>query len=297
MYTEMDTNKAAGSTIENLHLGQKQATGGRAVPGVIALAQCHAQATLLDLETLIIRGLNLRWQSIRCLGSAGRRKNPQDTSGDIDLAIHIESIGKDRDSALDRLEKFAKDGHYVYQRMDGIGIVSIAFPISGQPGKFVQADLMAVESLKWVSWAMYSPDYRKDESIYKGGHRNWLIAAICNEVKQDVKLKDGKEVGWTSMVFVWHDCAKWVTKSIVGIRSEFLKHPKKVSEEMYTRNPDVFVNFLFGEKYVPSDLLTYEDVRDALDDERFSGSKRRILDNFIKFVVKADLPVPDDAKQ
>lgn len=295
MYTDKDTNKAAGNTIENLHLGQKQATGGRAVPGVIALAQRHAKATVLAAESSIIQGLNLRWLSIKCLGSAGRRKNPDDTSGDIDIAISRSALGKTRDEALDTLEKFANQSNFKYQRMNGIAIVSIAFPISGLAGSFVQVDLMVVEDLNWVKWAMYSPDYRVEESRYKGGHRNWLIAAICNDIKTNTELLEDKQIGWDAMVFVWHDCAKWIRKTLIGERGNQLMHPKKLSEEVYTRNPDVFVNLLFGDKYTPKDLLTYEDVRAALEDEQFKESKQRILNNFVKFVKKADLPVPEDA--
>jgi len=292
---DKDTNKAAGNTIENLHLGQKQATGGRAVPGVIALAQRHAKTTVIAVESNIIQGLSLRWSNIRCLGSAGRRKNPDDTSGDIDIAILRSAIGKDRNEALDTIESFVIKNGWQYRRMDGIAIVSIAYPISGQEGKYVQVDLMVVEDLRWVQWAMYSPDYRIEESRYKGGHRNWLIAAICNEIRTNPELLEDKQVGWDAMVFIWHDCAKWIRKTMLGEKGNQLMHPKKLSEEIYTRNPDVFVNLLFGEKYTPKDLLTYEDVRAALEDERFTESRRRILNNFVKFVKKADLPVPEDA--
>lgn len=295
MYTDKDTSKAAGNTIENLHLGLKQATGGHAVPGVTALAQRHAKATILAAESSIIQGLNLRWLSIKCLGSAGRRKNPDDTSGDIDIAIKRDALGKTKEEALDRLENFAIKSNFKYQRMNGIAIVSIAFPISNQNSSFVQVDLMVVEDLNWVSWAMYSPDYRIEESRYKGGHRNWLIAAICNEIKTNIVLADDKQVGWDAMVFVWHDCAKWIQKTIIGKDGKQLKHAKKLSEEVYTRSPDLFVHLLFGEKYIPKDLLTYEDVRAALEDTQFKETKRSILSNFVKFVKKADLPVPEDA--
>ena len=295
MFMEKDTNKEDGNTTGKLHLGQKQATGGRAVPGVIALAQRHAHTTVLTLETDIIRCLNLQWSNIKCLGSAGRRKNPDDTSGDIDLAIQLDAIGKSKDEALDTLEGYAIKQNLVYHRMNGLGIVSVAWPISGQSGKFVQADLMVVEDLKWVKWAMYSPDYRKDESQYKSGHRNWLIAAICNETKRVTNYWNGKESEWTALVFIWHDCAKLVNKTMIGVNGDFLMHPKKMSEKIYTRDPAEFVKFLFGKDYSPNDLLTYEDVREALDQPKFNNNRRRILQNFVKFVEKASLPVPEDA--
>lgn len=248
------------------------------------------------MEVDLLQTLNLRWSHIRCLGSAGRRKNPDDTSGDIDIAILRSSLGKDKSSVLTKLEDFAIGKGYEYHRMEGLGILSIAYPIVGQDGSFVQVDLMCIENLNWVRWAMYSPDYRTDESQYKGGHRNWLIAAICNEHKKPMVIRDGVNITWDSLIFSWSDCAKWVKKTLKGERSDLLKNPKKLSETIYTRSPSVFVKFLFGDSYKPSDLLTYEDVRRALDDTRFDHNRKKILDNFVKFLKRADLPVPDDTK-
>ena len=154
--------------------------GGAAVDGRRILQS--EVPTIIDKVDEILSGLGLvRGEDWDVIGSAGKKKEG-DTSGDIDISIRRDRMKEVLGSGDGRLDVFNDLGKYLaglgYDRQKvSFDQVSFGMPINGDDD-IVQVDFELSRSLEWSRFAKYSPDYRKDESKYKGHVRNILMMCI-----------------------------------------------------------------------------------------------------------------------
>jgi hypothetical protein len=140
------------------------------------------------------------------IGSIGKKANPSDTSGDLDIGYNGTTFarrnGIDYKQCSKKVYEILQDqlsdalGYEVEMKlMAGLNIVSIAWPIEGDQSKgFVQLDLIPLSDMDWAEFIYYSPDYKKSESAYKSAHRNWLLAAILSARKNVLTTDEQGEV-------------------------------------------------------------------------------------------------------
>ena len=186
------------------------------------------------------------------IGSIGKKKNPDDTSGDLDIGYDSgffsreHGVGPKECSAtvdsilrnqLEELLGFAPEINY----LKGLNIVSIGWPIEGDPQKgIVQLDLIPISSMEWADFIYYSPNYKIDESKYKSAHRNWLLSAILSARREVIDTDEaGETMDYNAPVLILSDGLYWHTKSYKGTRIPRLKNSKKLegSERFITRDP------------------------------------------------------------
>jgi hypothetical protein len=245
------------------------------------------------------------------IGSIGKKANPSDTSGDLDIGYNGTTFarrnGIDYKQCSKKVYEILQDqlsdalGYEVEMKlMAGLNIVSIAWPIEGDQSKgFVQLDLIPLSDMDWAEFIYYSPDYKKSESAYKSAHRNWLLAAILSARKNVLTTDEqGEVMDYEKPVLILSDGLYWHTKSYRGTRIPRLKHSKKLegSERFVTNDPQEFIDFALGTGYTPNDVKTFEQVLKIIEDPGFDLNYKlpEIKQTFLKYLERVGLEVPQE---
>jgi hypothetical protein len=231
------------------------------------------------------------------IGSVGKKKGAEETSGDIDLGIDKSFIARKYSTNADNVLEFIYDKltkelpdriGFVpdIKLMKGINVISIGWPIEGDPNNgIVQLDLIPLSDMDWAKFIFYSPDYRKNESRYKSAHRNWLFQAILSSLKEVItEDPDGEMEDFYSYALRLSDGIFKNKKSFKGATKR-LKNPKTVSgsTEFITREPDEFIEMILGKGFGENDVKTFEDVwsivssPDFIHSDKFEDIKKDLL--------------------
>jgi hypothetical protein len=153
--------------------------GGASIKTSRSIREDEYPATLDSIKQILLPYLGIDENSNEYLviGSVGKKPNPGDVSGDLDLGFEWIKTAKmlgvsTKREVLDLLSKELKEKlpadlgfEPEMNLMIGLNILSIGWPIKGDP-KFgvVQLDLIPLSDLEWASFAYYSPDYRRGKA-------------------------------------------------------------------------------------------------------------------------------------
>jgi hypothetical protein len=246
------------------------------------------------------------------IGSIGKKKNPDDTSGDLDIGLDaglfnvpLKEVSTYIYSALTASNQLEEDLGFIPEmnHLKGLNIVSIGWPINGdETNGIVQLDLIPVADIDWAKFIYYSPDYKVSESKYKSAHRNWLLAAILAVRRRVLDVDDSGEVmDYDSPVLILSDGLYWHTKSYRGKLKPRLKNAAKVSgsERFVTRDPQEFIDFSLGKGYSIDDVKTFEKLYQIISSPNFELSNKlgEIESKFIEYITRANLDRPSEIKQ
>lgn len=282
--------------------------GGNALELSRPIKQSEAAPTIAAIEEIIFPALGLEGFEKDCLliGSVGKKKDPEDESGDIDIGFAVDKFADahniDEDQAIKFLYNTLQKEFPVFESrwLRGLEVVSFGYPIANDPAKgYVQIDFIPIKDMKWAKFIYYSPDYTKDESKYKSAHRNWLFSAIISQIIEDEEFDiDGNKLGYMGYMMRLNDGLSKVKKSFVG-KTKLLKNAKKVEDVPVTKSPEEFVKFLFGDGIKPSDVRTFEDSWSIMMDPAFRWSDRvgNIRLALLKFLKRVKLPIPTEMKE
>ena len=244
--------------------------GGAAIKTSRRIREDEFPKTLESIKEILFPILEIDPDSIGedyiVIGSIGKKANPFDTSGDLDIGYNGVNFarrnGIDYKSCSRKVYELLQDEltealgfDPEMKLMPGLNIVSIGWPIEGDAEKgVVQLDLIPLSDMDWAEFIYYSPDYKKSESAYKSAHRNWLLASILSARKNVLTTDDAGEVmDYEKPVLILSDGLYWHTESYKGTRIPRLKHSKKIegSERFVTNDPQEFIDFALGEGYRP----------------------------------------------
>jgi hypothetical protein len=185
--------------------------------------------------------------------------------------------------------------------MKGINVISIGWPIEGDiKNGIVQLDLIPISDMEWAKFIFYSPDYGKNESKYKSAHRNWLFQAILSSLKEIISKDDDGEIeDFFSYALRLSDGVYKNRKSFRGLTKR-LKRPKTIGEESFliTRNPDEFVEMMFGSSVKKEDLKSFEDAWKIVSSPNYiySDKKDEIRDNLERYLTNGGFEIPTEIK-
>ena len=248
------------------------------------------------------------------IGSIGKKKNPEDTSGDLDLGYDSSWFAREHNITVKDVSAFtysllsekladALGFQPEIAFLKGLNIVSIGWPVEGDVTKgIVQLDLIPISSMEWAEFIYYSPNYKIGESKYKSAHRNWLLAAILAARREVIDNDENGEImDYNSPVLILSDGLFWHTKSYRGKLKSRLKNPKKIegSERFVTRDPQEFIDFALGKGYTPNDVKTLEALLNIIKSPDFELSQnlQEIKDKFIEYLTRANLEIPTEINQ
>ena len=290
--------------------------GGAAIKISRRIREDEFAGTLDSIQNILLPmiGINpdIKSDEYIVIGSIGKKKNPEDTSGDLDIGLdstlfnvplkevstYIYSILESSDDLESKLGFKPEINH-----LKGLNIVSIGWPINGdQNNGIVQLDLIPVADIDWAKFIYYSPDYKVSESKYKSAHRNWLLAAILAVRKRVLDVDDSGEVmDYDSPVLILSDGLYWHTKSYRGKLKPRLKNASKVSgsERFVTRDPQEFIDFALGKGYSINDVKTFEKLYQIIGSPNFElyDKLNEIEEKFLEYITRANLERPSEIKQ
>ena len=282
--------------------------GGAAVNGRRILQS--EVPSILDKIDEILSGLGLvRGEDWDIVGSAGKKK-AEDTSGDIDISIvrrKLEEVFETSDLKLlfNKLGKYLEDLGYDRQKIS-FDQVSFGLPINDDED-IIQVDFEISRSLEWSRFAKYSPDYRKDESKYKGHVRNLLMMCIIKycfkRTTKRVTLDDDSVVDGEIETFVIRlaDGLYKTRKSWIGARG-MKKHdggPMHEYDELITDTPQGFIDLIFDDGVTVDDFLSFETLFSAFmsDKFKFPENRERILVGLVMSYDSQNIDIPTEIPQ
>ena len=219
----------------------------------------------------------------------GSKHKPE--MGDIDVAIDTADLGKllgadpiDRIKFWSNADSFFKsntpdeiEGTPAYKLNKGLDQIHISTPVVGEPGKFVQVDLM-LGNVGWMKDALSG----SVDSKYKALYRNLLLVNILShshEPTQDPNTLKKYQINWKKGL------------QSVNLMTKNGKIEKSVPEPVTSKMDDV-AEFLFGPGTRFSDISTFEKLYSKVESPsfRYKNKKDEILSSFNKTLEKMKLP-------
>ncbi len=292
--------------------------GGNAIKSSQRIKESEFEATMDSIKNVLFPILGIDpsayGKEYIVIGSIGKKKDPEETSGDLDIGYDSNWFSRkegitQKECSKRITEMLNEDlseaiGHPVEIRnMPGLNIVSIGWPIEGNEEKgIVQVDLIPVSSMEWAEFIYYSPNYKIGESKYKSAHRNWLLSAILSAKKEILdRDENGEIMDYDSPVLILSDGLFWHKKSYRGKLKPRLKNPQKIqgSERFITRDPKEFVDFVLGDGHSPEDIKTFEDLFKIINSPSFPLKDKlpEIKEKYIEYLTKVGLPIPSEINQ
>jgi hypothetical protein len=301
---------------EYLRFGEflKLFEGGAAIKTARKIREDEFPKTLESIQQDLLPLLGIDPQKLGedyiIIGSIGKKKNPSDESGDLDLGYDGNIFSKKNGisykdssskiyniltSSLKDLLGFDPEINF----LRGLNIVSIGWPIEGNPELgIVQLDLIPLSSMKWAKFIYYSPDYRFGESKYKSAHRNWLLSAILS-AKRNVLASDeeGEVLDYESPVIILSDGLYLNTKTFRGKKGR-VKNPKKIEggQKFITNDPQEFIDYTLGKGYNQDQIKTFESLLKIITSPNFPDKDKLpiIKERFVEYMERTGLPVPSE---
>ena len=292
--------------------------GGAAIKTSRRIREDEFSETLKNIQEKLFPLIGMESATINdqyvVIGSIGKKENPYDTSGDLDIGYDAiwysnnngitkkDCSGFIYASLADKINEvlgFSTEINY----LKGLNIVSIGWPIEGDVNKgIVQLDLIPLSDMAWADFIYYSPNYKIGESKYKSAHRNWLLAAILSSRKEIMDRDEAGEIlDYNTPVLILSDGLFWHTKSYRGKIKDRLKNPKKIegSERFVTNDPQEFIDFALGKGYTVDDVKTFEQLFDIIMSRNFELKNKlpEIKERFLEFLQRVGLEIPTEVNR
>lgn len=278
---------------------------GNSIQDAAPFRQDQVDSTIKWLSSNVFPkiGLNGIDDDAAVIGSAGK-KLPDQTSGDIDVAVSADKIASSLETSLQNalfaLNDRLKSLGFETKLAPGFNQVSIGVPVGGDKKNGIgQVDLMLSTDLDWSRFIYHSPDFRIAESKYKGAYRNLLLmAAIGKSFYEITKSTDKGEVAeYQSYVVRLNQGITQVRKSFEG-KKGLLKTAQllKDYDKSVTKEPQGVVDLLFNGGHKPSDISTYEGLKSLIDssDFKYPGKRSEIYKDFMQKLEDSKLPLPTE---
>lgn len=286
--------------------------GGAAVKSSRSITQREAPATIESIKQVLIPllGNGKMERDYLLIGSIGKKKNQDDTSGDIDFGVDQTFVSKylgcDPSNLLESVEKVLEENLETIlgfspemKLMKGINVLSLGWPIEGDASKgIVQLDIIPLSNMEWAKFIFYSPDYRFNESKYKSAHRNWLIQSILSALKEiESTDENGDIMDFYSYALRLSDGIFKNKKTFQGVTKR-LKNPETVkgNTEFITRDPGELIRMVFGGGVNESDVTTFEKAWKVVTSPNYIHKDKieEITQNLIKYLQRGAFEIPTE---
>ena len=278
--------------------------GGKAIKSARPIRQDEAMKTIENIKEVLLPLLDLdsykEGKDYIFIGSTGKKKNPEDTSGDIDLGFNGNYFATKHGISFKECSKTLMDMlspelpkllgfEPEMNNLSGLNILSVAWPIAGDANNgFVQLDLMPLQNM--------------DESQWKSAHRNWLLSAAL-VARREILANDeqGEVLDYRTPALILPSGLYLQTKSFRGKLKPRIKNAQKIpgTEEFITDDPQEFINYALGPGYSENDVKTFEKVLSIMTSPNFKYKEflPQIKEKFIQLLNRTDLPVPPETEK
>ena len=234
--------------------------------------------------------------NVKCstLGSTGKKPDSA-LSGDIDIGIEMEMTPENVEKLKDFLMKYFKlnmTDTPEFRELPGLNILSVAFHyeygILREP-MIVQIDFMFTDNLEFTKFVFHSPNFRKNESKFKGLYRTNLLTHIIDTIKREKEpLYDfeGNCTDYWKYTLSFCKGLKLTHKSYISPKTgKRLKNPYTVKEDdvIISKDPEEIIKYMFGDKVKVKDFNSFESIINLLLSDRFKY-KVDVRDIILEFI-------------
>ncbi len=278
------------------------AEGGKALPNVIPIDQKFVAATLKDIQKKILTPIQLKKRGIdwEVIGSAGKKAV---ASGDLDIAINIISLMKNKkvkktEDVIPFLQSIIKKNGLKFTLLQGINLLSLAFPVNGAPDQFVQVDLMPTENIDFTIWTNWSPTETESRFKNLGLYRTELLKSVIRSVKNKVvKQFESGETKEVERLFL--NVEKGLGKkriSFLGKKELPIKAGMVVDRKFLTKVPIEIIKLIFGPRARLEDTNSFETIWALVtaNDFPFKDKIGAIKKDVAKEYEKRHVPIPEE---
>lgn len=260
---------------------------------------------------------NLDESDFSFVGSAGKLKNDDDISYNINLGINKTSFYNNN--------KFSQDGFKDYVK-DRVKILGYDFQVSDYDSdeiyllwdsfdpeedgdvsesnknkSKVTLNCVLTENFDWLNFSRYCPDIRNGESEYPTKYRECLITSIVNEAfdKEILEyfdlndtVKEYKKFLYLPNKGLYKENWTFSGKNGVLKNSEPLENTKK----LITNEPKTFSEMIMGEGVKPNQIKTFESCISKVKSKNFPYKKQRerILESCKNSLISKRLELPKE---
>jgi hypothetical protein len=284
--------------LESIELNE----GGNAISDARPITQAEIDKTYKYVIDRVYPLLGLTEDFAKPIGSF-KKKAPDQTSGDIDIAVLVDRIagqnGISLPEVLDFIDETLKKAGYTPTTNKGLQQCSIGVPVEGKDGNGIaQIDLMLTDNLDFSTFMYHSPDFTKSESKYKGLYRNILLQMIIgNSNFKESKFTDKGELEeYNAYVLRLNQGVVQVTKSFMGKKGNIVKTTTLLKEldKFITNTPEAITELAFGPGIPSSEIMTFEDIWRRTTDSKFIHKDKldSILEDFRVRILATKVPFP-----
>ena len=277
--------------------------GGNAVKGT-PMTQPQLKEVYADVIKNLLPGLGLGEAGVDfdAIGSYGK-KDPEQTSGDLDIAVSIEKISNFFGTPVQDVEKtimnYLDERDLYYKHNKGVRVISVSWPIPGT-NDYGQVDLMPSFDMGFSRWMYHSPDFRKGESKYKGLFRNQFLMKILNNINQKVLSRNENDeiLEFEKYALRMYNGISRIIKTYIGKNGQ--RNTTCVTKEDFdkfvTRVPEEIVKIAFGENTSVKDTMTFESMYKLFMSDSFvhKDNREEILTEFIEEMLNNNFIIPTE---
>ena len=225
------------------------------------------------------------------LGSFNKKKEGE-LYNDLDIAIEMPF-----DNGLDIVKKICLDNEDTIKfgkSNDKFNTVSIGYKINDEYN--AQVDFMFCDNIEFAAFAFHSPNFKLDESKYKGMYASILLQSIIRNIPiRKTYFEDGTLKEWSYYSLSQKDGLHKKTKTFLGAKGNRIKNPKLLENEFITNNPNEIISII-SEDIDFETVWSFEKLLDYISlkyDKNFIG---RVKHDFLtdwEFKLKT----PDELKK
>ncbi len=277
-------------------------SGKAAIPSSRSLTWEEAQEVYKFVQTNIVPRLGIQEEDIDVIGSYGKKVKGE-LHGDLDVAVSTKALTErndlDQGDLLDFVNDTLADMGYETKVMKGFKQVSAGIPIPGTDD-IAQVDFMLSPDLDWSRFIYHSPNYREQESKYKGSLRNTLLMAIISETDKNIlkQTPEGDVEELESNVIRYPEGIYKSRRSWAG-KKGLIKTPKLLRDfdKLITTNPQEVTELVVGRGYTPENINTFERLWHLVTRDNFiHGDKLEdILKKYAGNLKAQGMEVPQEA--
>jgi hypothetical protein len=256
--------------------------GGAAIKNTNGVPQHLAGQLLPKLVKLIAAELKLKPTKVAAIGSAGHKPADQ-LSGDLDIAVETDDI----DSVKTAIARLGAETQH--KAMSGIKVYSFGYK---HGSSLFQVDIMPVTNLEFAKWSFHAAETDLAKGL-KSAHRNELLFALAHYVNLTTNSKDDPTER-ERYILDLSNGLYLAKQSRMGKRGKPVKGFSTVSKELVTSDKNVVVAHLLGSKFKADDMLTFDNVYDAImsNSFEFSSVRESVLKKAAAGIKKKELLVP-----
>lgn len=276
--------------------------GGGAIPSSRPISWDEAEALYSWIKKNIASDFGIDESDMEVIGSYGKKREGE-THGDLDIAVSSEALAKkngiDPSEVLDFVNEVLSSLGIETKKMPGFKQVSAGIQIPGTTD-IAQVDFMLSPKLQWSKFVYHSPDFRKDESKYKGVYRNALLMAIITESGKEIikRTPEGEVEELETNVLRYPEGIWRARKNFMG-KKGLVKTGQLLRDfdKFITTDPQEVVELAVGKGYTPESISTFERLWHLVTRDNFIHEY--VLDDILsKFAINLKsmgLPYPEEA--